>query len=103
MRDVPPNSPGGRLRLRVNPIRCTAFGFCAEYAPELFGLDEWGYAWLHGAEVPPGLEGLAEEAARRCPTRAILVERVSPGASSPIEGARRPGGSDRAARGVSSR
>lgn len=61
-------------RLRVNPIRCTAFGFCAEYAPELFTLDEWGYAWPHGREIPAELEALAREAAALCPKRAILME-----------------------------
>lgn len=75
MAGPPPKPPApSRLRLRVNPIRCAAFGFCAEYAPELFGLDEWGYAWLHRQEVPPELETLAQEAAALCPTRAILVE-----------------------------
>ena len=70
-------------RLRVNPIRCTAFGFCAEYAPELFALDEWGYAWPHGREVPAELEALAHEAAALCPTRAILVESLHAAAGQP--------------------
>ena len=59
--------------LRVNPILCEAFGFCAEYAPELFALDEWGYAWPHQRDVPGAQEPLAEEAARLCPTRAIIL------------------------------
>jgi ferredoxin len=67
-------APRSRLRLRVNPIRCAAFGFCAEYAPELFGLDDWGYAWLQSREVPVDLESLAWEAAALCPTRAILLD-----------------------------
>lgn len=72
----PEATTGARLRLRLNPIRCTAFGFCAEFAPELFGLDEWGYAWPRGQEVPAGQEALAEEAASLCPTRAIVLERI---------------------------
>jgi len=75
------NPPAARLR--VNPIRCTAFGFCAEYAPELFALDEWGYAWPHGREVIADLEALAREAAALCPTRAILVESLRATASPP--------------------
>jgi len=74
---APPVAPPA-ARLRSNPIRCEAFGFCAEYAPELFALDEWGYAWPHGREVPAALEELAREAARLCPTRAILVESLRP-------------------------
>jgi ferredoxin len=65
------------LRLRVNPIQCAAFGFCAEYAPELFALDEWGYAWPHGREVSAQHVELAREAARLCPTRAILLEALT--------------------------
>lgn len=66
------------LRVRIDPIRCAAFGFCAEYAPELFDLDDWGYAWLRasGQAVPPELEALARDAARLCPRRAILLETV---------------------------
>jgi ferredoxin len=65
-----------RSRLRVDPLRCTAFGFCAEFAPELFALDDWGYAWLRRPDVPPQDEGLAREAAKLCPKRAILLETV---------------------------
>ena len=63
-----------RLRLRLNPIKCTAFGFCAEHAPELFSLDDWGYGWLHSRDVPVGLEGLAAETCRLCPTGALSLE-----------------------------
>lgn len=72
-----PREPVAQTRLRVNPIACTAFGFCAEYAPELFALDEWGYAWPHQPEVPAGLEDLARDAAARCPRRAILLQTSS--------------------------
>lgn len=71
---VPPEA-AVRLRLRVNPIRCTAFGFCAEYAPELFDLDEWGYAMLRADVIAPERAALAREASRLCPTQAILLER----------------------------
>lgn len=74
-RHEPPD--GARLPLRVNPIKCAAFGFCAEYAPELFELDEWGYAWLHTPDVPEDLARLAEEAAALCPVRAIYLRRVA--------------------------
>ena len=29
--------------LQVDPVRCDGFGHCAELAPELVTLDEWGY------------------------------------------------------------
>ena len=68
-----PAPEGSGLRLRVNPIACAAFGFCAEYAPELFALDEWGYAWPQRTDVPQALAELAREAARLCPKRAIVL------------------------------
>ncbi len=72
------SSPGTRrhLRIRVNPIKCTAFGFCGEFLPEVFDLDDWGYAWLQRSEVPMSLEEAAYETARCCPTGAITVEVV---------------------------
>jgi len=65
-----------RLRLRIDPIRCTAFGFCAELCPELFDLDEWGYAWLKAAEVDAEAAALVRQVAACCPRRAILIEEV---------------------------
>lgn len=64
------------LRVRVNPIRCKAFGFCAEYLPEHFELDEWGYAWLRRPALADDLLGEALRIAKRCPTGAITVERA---------------------------
>ncbi len=64
------------LRVRVDPIKCTAFGFCAEFLPEVFELDDWGYAWIQRPEIPASLTEEAFETARKCPTGAILVEMV---------------------------
>jgi ferredoxin len=66
-----------RLRVRVDPIRCTAFGFCAEFCPELFDLDEWGYAWLKEREVDGAAERLVRETARLCPRNAISVDEIA--------------------------
>jgi ferredoxin len=65
-----------RLRLRIDPIRCTAFGFCAELCPEFFDLDEWGYAWLKTTEVDAEAASLVRQVAACCPRRAILIEEV---------------------------
>ena len=35
-------------RLRVNPVACDAFGYCAELVPEIIVRDEWGYPVLDG-------------------------------------------------------
>ena len=65
-----------KVQLRVDPTRCTAFGFCAEFYPEAFALDDWGYAWLQARELPLAQLETARETARLCPTGAITVEVV---------------------------
>ena len=30
------------LRVRVDPVACEAYGYCAELLPERVTLDEWG-------------------------------------------------------------
>lgn len=62
-------------RLRVNPIKCTAHGVCAELLPELIELDPWGYPILSSATVPDELADHARRAAASCPTLALLVEK----------------------------
>ena len=39
--------------IKVNPIACEAYGYCAELLPELVSLDEWGYPIVDGRPVPP--------------------------------------------------
>lgn len=75
---MPDRTPATRtyLRVRVNPIKCTAFGFCAEFLPEVFELDDWGYAWVQRPEIPASLADEAFETAKKCPTGAILVEMI---------------------------
>jgi ferredoxin len=68
----------GRLvtgRLRVNPIKCTAHGVCAELLPELIKLDPWGYPIIAQDEVPEELDAHARRAIGSCPTLALLVEK----------------------------
>ena len=62
-------------RLRVNPIRCTAHGMCAELLPERIRLDDWGYPLIADPEVPAGLLEHARRTAAACPTLALLLER----------------------------
>jgi ferredoxin len=62
-------------RLRVNPIRCTAHGMCAELLPERITLDDWGYPLVADPDVPDHLLEHARRAATACPTLALLLER----------------------------
>ncbi|HEY3614595.1 MAG TPA: ferredoxin [Gaiellales bacterium] len=62
------------LRLRVDPIRCDAYGHCAELLPELIELDEWGYPMIADGPVPAGLEREARRVVSLCPRLALLLE-----------------------------
>ncbi len=64
------------LRVRVDPVACDAYGYCAELLPERVALDEWGYPVVDGRPLDAGLVELARRAAAECPRRAFHVERV---------------------------
>lgn len=62
------------MKVRLEAAKCDGFGTCAEHSPELFELDEWGYASVRGdGEVPPELEGKVNRAVADCPVHAIIV------------------------------
>jgi ferredoxin len=63
-------------QLRVNPIRCSAHGVCAELLPELISLDPWGYPVLRPGPVTPDLIPLARRAVTDCPALALLLQRA---------------------------
>jgi len=63
--------------IKVDPIACEAYGYCAELLPELVTLDEWGYPVVEGGPVPTHLVALARQAARECPRRAFVLARVA--------------------------
>lgn len=66
------------MRIKLDRTLCDGFGKCAEHAPTLFSLDEWGYASLTGdPEVPAGLEPAARRALLDCPVDAITERRPS--------------------------
>jgi ferredoxin len=64
-------------QLRVNPIACTGHGLCAELAPELVMLDEWGYPIVTDRPVPVALERTARRAVTDCPALALALGRVA--------------------------
>lgn len=62
------------MKVRLESATCEGFGTCATHAPNLFELDEWGYAILkHDGQVPTGEEGLARRAIIDCPVHAITT------------------------------
>ena len=64
------------VKLRVDPIMCDGFGFCAELAPELIDLDEWGYPILTEAVLNRPERDLAEDAVLACPRKALSLQVV---------------------------
>lgn len=62
------------MKVRVASAVCEGFGTCAGHAPNVFELDEWGYASVKDdGVVPPEEEAVARRAVLDCPVHAILV------------------------------
>lgn len=63
------------MKAIVDATKCEAYGVCAEKCPEVFVLDEWGYASVVGdGDVAAGEEENARAAAAACPENAIIIE-----------------------------
>ncbi len=62
------------LRIRVDPVACDAYGYCAELLPERITLDEWGYPIVDGAPIDAELLELARRAVAECPRRALELD-----------------------------
>jgi ferredoxin len=62
-------------QLRVNPILCNGFGYCAEIVPELISLDDWGFPIVSSRPIEDDkLLGLSRRAVATCPRLALLIE-----------------------------
>jgi ferredoxin len=63
------------MRVVIDPVKCSAYGTCNEISPEIFKLDDWGYAFV---EDDPDLMAqhleAVRKAAKECPAGAITVE-----------------------------
>lgn len=62
------------MRVTVDFDRCQSNGVCMRRAPEVFDLRDDGFLYVLVAEPDDSLRDKVEEAARRCPTRAITVD-----------------------------
>lgn len=65
------------MRIRVDPVLCDAYGYCAELVPEAIVLDEWGYPIVYERPLPTELVDVARRAVRDCPRRAISLIRTA--------------------------
>jgi len=61
-------------RLRVDPVACDGIGMCAHVAPELIGLDPWGFPLIPGEPLSGGEQRAARRAVGGCPRRALFLE-----------------------------
>jgi ferredoxin len=61
-------------RLRINPILCDGVGYCAEIAPELISLDDWGYPIApRGVIIDATVLRHAAKAVAICPRSALAL------------------------------
>jgi ferredoxin len=63
------------MRVHVDPKKCQGHNRCYALAPELFDVDDEGYASeVNDGIVPAGLEEKARRAVANCPEHAISIE-----------------------------
>jgi ferredoxin len=66
-------------KIRWDPIRCGAHGYCAEILPERITLDDWGFPIISAEPIDFALEDHARRAVDQCPLLALKLERRSEG------------------------
>jgi ferredoxin len=63
------------LFVRVNS-KCCGYTLCVDLCPEVFSLDDSGFAVVRDEAVPSELYEKVEEAASSCPEEAIELRQV---------------------------
>jgi ferredoxin len=62
------------MKVQVDSTKCDAYGLCVDSAPQVFELDDFGYAIArNGGVVAEQDEADAEAAIKACPVQAIRV------------------------------
>jgi ferredoxin len=62
------------MKAVIDLAKCSGHARCYATDPELFQIDDIGYALRPEFEVPAGAEEVAREGAAACPERAITVD-----------------------------
>jgi ferredoxin len=63
------------MKVRVDAEKCQGHNRCYSLAPELFDVDDYGYATAaNNGVVPVSLEAKAKLAAANCPEYAVIIE-----------------------------
>lgn len=69
-----PTRPSDERVLSVDATKCQAFGTCYQVAPNLFELDEWGFAKeTSGGRFSSDQAELARKSIDECPADAIRL------------------------------
>jgi ferredoxin len=67
---------GDLMRATVDPNKCDVAGICVKVCPEVFRFHEGSKkAYVIRKEIPKDLEQKCLEAAKKCPTKAIIILR----------------------------
>jgi ferredoxin len=61
------------VKVAVDDDTCAGHGVCCTLCPEVFTLNDDGFAEVTSPDVPAEFEEAVATAARRCPARAITV------------------------------
>ncbi|MEE2059181.1 ferredoxin [Rhodococcus artemisiae] len=61
------------MRIHIDALQCEGHGMCAAAAPDLYDLNDDGYANSTDFDVPPESEEQADSGALACPMGAIKV------------------------------
>jgi ferredoxin len=70
------------VQVWVDAERCQGHGRCAGLCPEVFDLDDEGYARVGLRVIPPELQRDVEAAVNNCPEGAISVDVATQGVTS---------------------
>ena len=62
------------MKVHVDASKCQAYGTCSEIAPEVFELDEWGYARVVGDGSADDNRAAVLQAVKECPALAVVVD-----------------------------
>ncbi|SHN39952.1 ferredoxin [Cryptosporangium aurantiacum] len=61
------------MKVSIDTAKCAGHARCNALAPEVYDLDDDGYALPLDGEIPPELEEKARDGAESCPERAIVL------------------------------
>jgi ferredoxin len=62
------------VKVAVDADLCQGHARCWDICPEVFELDDEGYAYVATGDIAPELEARVRQAASNCPERAISID-----------------------------